>query len=754
MSNTPNGTRPTDALPLPVAGPTAAETPAATMPPGSFPLTPLGVLPSGGPSSAPNALSLLKALRRRWLLASTLGFVVAAATAAAIWFFLPPGSHTAYIRLYMPIKPEGILARPEGGMGDFQSFQRTQMTLMRSRLVLNAALNDPKVKQLNLSAETKSIKPEEWLEKEVRVDLTDGPELPRVSMTGDDPEKLQVLVTAVVKAYLDELDQKHANRQQKRLELLNKVSENYQRNLKRIQDERSTLVKSIGSSKDTVIALRQQLAVQQLSQAQQELLKLGSEMRKSKLELQQLVAKGGAPVEISEKAIDEVIEKKLAKEIAERKELEKHLKTDLDALTNPNAPNPLITELRANIEAKKKAIAGQREELRPEVKARLQELALNDANARVLLLREQVKFDEQFEALLKKEIEHLEGGAQVLNGDALNLEETQAKYEQAKAGVARVMAAIDNQNVEAPAPPRVSMFDDQVVLVSPDESTRRLKAAGMGAAGALGAVLLLVSFLEFRARRLDSAEEVVRSLGLNLVGSLPAAPRRFGGRLVSSGAAAADWQHLLAESVDSARTMLLRAAATSGIRVVMITSASSGEGKTSLATHLAASLARAGHKTLLIDGDLRKPATHCIFNLPLTPGLSEFLRGQVDLAQTVRPTHAPGLWLLPAGTYDEGAIQLLAGGAIQGLLGRLKQEYEFIVMDSCPVLAAADSLILAQHVDGVLISLLHEVSRLPKVYAACQRLNMLGAPMLGVVINGTRDNDHDYGPYIPKTKTT
>jgi Mrp family chromosome partitioning ATPase len=78
------------------------------------------------------------------------------------------------------------------------------------------------------------------------------------------------------------------------------------------------------------------------------------------------------------------------------------------------------------------------------------------------------------------------------------------------------------------------------------------------------------------------------------------------------------------------------------------------------------------------------------------------------------------------------------------LLDRLKGEFEFIVLDSCPVLPVADSLLVAKHADCVVFSILREVSRLPKVYAAYQRLEMLGVHMLGAVINGTRE---DYGTY-------
>ena len=181
------------------------------------------------------------------------------------------------------------------------------------------------------------------------------------------------------------------------------------------------------------------------------------------------------------------------------------------------------------------------------------------------------------------------------------------------------------------------------------------------------------------------------------------------------------------------------------LRVVMVTSATSGEGKTSLATHLAASLARAGHKTLLLDGDLRKPAAHRIFDLPLGPGFSELLRGETDLPEAVRPTQAPGLWLLPAGTCDNEALQQLAQDAVRRIIERLRPEYDFIVIDSSPVLPVADALLLAQYADGVLLSLFQEVSRLPKVYAAYQRLKMIRVRMLGAVMNGTHEDVYGYG---------
>jgi polysaccharide biosynthesis transport protein len=170
----------------------------------------------------------------------------------------------------------------------------------------------------------------------------------------------------------------------------------------------------------------------------------------------------------------------------------------------------------------------------------------------------------------------------------------------------------------------------------------------------------------------------------------------------------------------------------------MVTSATSGEGKTSLSSHLASSLARAGHRTLLVDGDLRSPAIHALFGLPLTPGFCEVLRGEVSLEQAIQATPARGLELMTAGQWNGDALQALAQGDTRDIFARLKENYDYVIFDSSPVLAIADALMIGRHVDGVLISILRDVSRVPTVYAAYQRLSMLGIRTLGAVVNGAR----------------
>jgi capsular exopolysaccharide synthesis family protein len=196
-------------------------------------------------------------------------------------------------------------------------------------------------------------------------------------------------------------------------------------------------------------------------------------------------------------------------------------------------------------------------------------------------------------------------------------------------------------------------------------------------------------------------------------------------------------QAILDDAVDDPHTALLQAARAHAIRVIMVTSAVSGEGKTSLASQLAASLSRIG-KTVLIDGDLRQPGLAQLFELPPgRKGLSELLRGEAELAEVVQQTPTGQLHVIDAGRYSSEASQIPEEG-LPRVLELLRDQYAFIVLDSSPVLPAAEAPSLGKYVDGVVLSVLHDVSRLSQVQAAYQRLAMLGIRVLGAVVNSTR----------------
>jgi capsular exopolysaccharide synthesis family protein len=224
---------------------------------------------------------------------------------------------------------------------------------------------------------------------------------------------------------------------------------------------------------------------------------------------------------------------------------------------------------------------------------------------------------------------------------------------------------------------------------------------------------------------------------MRLVGSLPNLPARARNYGSSKRPADVKWQHQMAESVESARTMLLHAAENEALRVIAITSAVGGEGKTLTCSHLAASLARAGRNTLLIDADLRRPSLQKLFNLNPQVGLSELLRGDAEISAAVQETPIPGLSVIAAGTTDDRAIQALSQPVLGELIKQLRGQYDFVIVDTAPVLPVADSQVICQHADGVIFAVLRDVSRLPQIYSAHERLVALKIRILGAIVNGT-----------------
>ena len=187
----------------------------------------------------------------------------------------------------------------------------------------------------------------------------------------------------------------------------------------------------------------------------------------------------------------------------------------------------------------------------------------SDAISNLAVLKDRSNRLKLLAALQAKNIEILENNCALINKRSQNIDATRLDYEQAVASVKTVLSKIDQVKLELDAPPRVKRMDDEgeVTVVKPHKYYK-VQMASLGATGIFLAVLLLTAMLEFRLRRVETTDQVVQGLGLQVVGTLPAAPRHFGRRLLSSRSGNdALWHSLLAESVDSARTLLLRARA-------------------------------------------------------------------------------------------------------------------------------------------------------------------------------------------------
>ena len=179
----------------------------------------------------------------------------------------------------------------------------------------------------------------------------------------------------------------------------------------------------------------------------------------------------------------------------------------------------------------------------------------------------------------------------------------------------------------------------------------------------------------------------------------------------------------------------------------MITSATGGEGKTTLSAHLAARCANAGTSTLLIDADLRRASLGRLLDVPPGMGLGDVLAGEAELDASLITVQAGGFHFLSAGSPGIDPTRVLKSTRLAELIGQLRQMYDLVIIDTPPVLPVADALILGRWADGAVMAARYDASRLPLVERANRQIIAAGIPVLGVVVNGVKTQDQAYGSY-------
>jgi capsular exopolysaccharide synthesis family protein len=677
-------------------------------------------------------LSLLMALKRRWFLALTLGLLTGAMAAAAVWNLWPPILGGAQIQLMVnAVSPYIFMQEPTG---DFNVFKRTQSMMVRGRRILDTAVKKPHVAELRLIRNMGD--PVRALEQRVWADFNMGPETLTVSLPAqpEDVEDARIIVDAIVDTYLAE--RKENSHHVRRLRVLERMYRPYADAIKSKRESLDALTKALAARDPHLLELQLQFTLRRLNAAETKLLELMDKREAEQFELEQCrdqlkqASKMPAP---TKEEIDQVVNldptyKELKEKITkEEEEVEKMIARLAGGKTSKT-----YTKLRDGLAKDKIRLNKLYDELKTTAENRIKEARTGGLMRRIGELEVSVAARAQLEERVQKAMEILRRATQTYNLTSQEADVLKAQIDADQTIAGKLAHEMDALRLELNAPDRVSKFSDAYTY-PPVIGRKQIMATWAAGVGAFGLVLFGISWWEFRGRRISSVDEVVNNLGLRVVGALPALPDRRGRHMPSRDAF---YPNYLIESVDTTRTMLLHAARRESLRAVMVTSANSGEGKTSLSIQLAASLARAGRKTLLIDGDVRNPAAHQVFNLSREPGFNELVRGEVEIPATLQATTVRNLWVMPAGRWNPHTTEVLSQEAVVPILQRLKEEFDFIIIDSSPVLAAVDSLLVGQQVDAVIFSILHEVSHSPSVFAAHQRLESLGVRILGAVVNG------------------
>jgi len=263
----------------------------------------------------------------------------------------------------------------------------------------------------------------------------------------------------------------------------------------------------------------------------------------------------------------------------------------------------------------------------------------------------------------------------------------------------------------------------------------------------------LVYLAEITDKRFRSPDEIRWRLQLPVLSHIPAI--RVDDALRDAAAAGGQMDPMLityhrprspeAEAYRTVRTALYFSTLGEGHKVIQVTSPERGEGKSTLSANLAISIAQSGKRTLLLDADMRKPRVDKEFNVSAESGLSSVLAQGVDVADAVQQVGIDNLWVLPAGPRPPDPAELLTSRCFAELLDSLREQYDYVVVDTPPILPVTDACVVAPRADGVLMVIRISKHGRPCAERAKDVLENLGVRITGVVVNAAGNKGDDFG---------
>ena len=666
-------------------------------------------------------------LRYRWATVLFLGGTVAAVLGFTAYSVIPAKYTTYSIIRVAPQDPKLYFNEDPQGRGDSASYLNTQAQLLRSHFVLTAAIRDEGVAALPmLRAQPDPVR---FLEEELLVEKSDGSELLKPKLSGDDPQAITMIVNAIHRAYFREVVDNDLLRKKERLKSLDKEIGDLQKELERKApapaekgpDQPAESLPGVGPSlaSGQLIRLRDKLDLAEVrqKQLQEEKKRVARRRQNPAGELSPLPPGFVAQLE-NDPAIAGI----------NRQVGQMQAKLNYMLKLNPDETNPGARDLKQKI-----AEAGaEKDRIRKERIAEFQTTQLTEVGR--TLQREDERIDADLVAVkivqdqVQEELKTYEAKLAKILPDAIDgpKDFTQVDSRSKSEIIAGMMNRKNLLQLEISAPKRV--IDVQPAAVP---MKRESKKQLMGTVAAIFVGFALVGLgvvgYEARVRRAMTVAAVQKATLGPILGAIPQVR-------TATGEPTPDLA-LAEEAIEKTRSNLMQQFGKPGGKVVVLTSALGDEGRTFLARELALSFARAGGRTLLADFDLRAPVLHEMFEVPNDAGFCQLLSGEADLPSAARVLPY-GIAFLPAGPWNDVVRQYLSAARIAAVVAELRDQFDYVIVNTHPVLSVAETALVGRTADAVVLTAEKYESRLPLVARAQEKLAALAPEAFGVVVLG------------------
>ena len=659
----------------------------------------------------PDITVFLHAFRRHWLLAIGAGLGCALVVGLAVYLIIGE-QFTAFSSISISAADPKVIGMEQQNLNKdyYDAYKATQEQKLLSRAVMIRALRNKR--ELNNYLK-RYEDPVEWLTKKVGVNFLGKSELMIVSLTIRDPDMACALVKAVVDSYKIEVVDVEKDAKQRRFNQVSDACVEKEDDIRKKREELKKIASEAGNADTESLTQRMRHAYDELNMLMNQAAGMHTKWAEARSEYEACkeLLKSVDKMEVPAADLDALIHADpvagpLAQQVAGLKmELERNKMSQ-----RPGVHSSFIDQLTRQLQSSQEQYDQKIDELKEKARdKRRSEIEQN-----------MVKYDSYLNSMQKSkeeladQIRQKKDEAYKLGRSSVDSEMMRAEIRDLEATLGRMTQIREDLRVELNAVPRINIYEQAQRPTVPSNLVVRLALTGMLTLMSFCFPAALLIAWDCRVRRINTADDVSKRIGLPVIGSVPLIPSRVIRQLGSPSKQYESWHVRLTESVDGIAARILHEADVQQHRAIMVSSATHGEGKTTLATQLALSLARTGRRTVLVDFDLRRPSFDEMFGVPLAPGVCEFLREQNGIADLVQESGSDNLAVVAAGQWDRQAMAALSNGSAANLFNQLREEFEFVVVDSSPILTVADARFVSRHVDAVVLSVLRDVSEAPK----------------------------------------
>jgi capsular exopolysaccharide synthesis family protein len=703
---------------------------------------------------------LLTTFARSWKVIVPAGVLLAIGSAAlVVWLFRP--DYPSYALIEIEDAAPYIAFQPGTAYRGGNQYVQTQIELMRSPVVLEPVLARPEVAQLQ---ELQGLDDRlAYLKDRLSVTQVNGSELYRIEFNAKEPQGARDVVKAVIAAYFDAQRRDEFERTTAVVQLLDDEYKKRQMDIDGMRKRIFELTEEIaGTDASTRSSISGDTVTSILSS-------IGSEMVEADVQREELkaqirayqesttyVAPSSGEVRLLEmevnahpdvSALQQEIERlQTALSFLEKKRSEAYRPNGRGQRSADQVYKATQDELslrKDQLEQARRRIKRELAVARAASREGERREAVEDLNRQLATAEEKFRvLSERYESEMAKLKDASTSG--------VDLEFAKAELDQEERVLAMIAARKIEIQTEQRAPARVRLLREPSVPLAPVERLP-LKPLAAGCLAALIAPFGLAVAREWFVQRVSDPGQLKQELAMPVLAEVAQFPTVDLTHQRHNLAKRA--QHslvLVEECIDGLRTTLALANDHAAGGVLTVTSAVSGEGKTTVAAQLAQSIARAcSEPTLLIDGDMRSPDVHDLFDIPVSPGFGEVLADDSRIPEAIQQINGSCLFVMPAGAMKGSPYRRIRFEHLEQLISRLRQKYSYIVIDTPPVLSASESMLFARCADSVLLCCMRDVSRVRQVQSAVERLVRAKAKPCGAVLSGTptRTYAYRYGAY-------